>query len=160
MSAQQPLRDEEVRVPVGEAVVAGHLTVPQEPRGIVVFAHGSGSSRHSPRNRYVADVLVSAGLATLLFDLLTPAEEQNRANVFDIELLAALELNRQAGAAIPAECRIAVIPGATHPGTGLVPGSPDADSRRTLTGIADAGEGVIHLPRRRLPDTPHPPPEV
>ena len=68
--------------------VAGHLTIPENPRGIVVFAHGSGSSRHSPRNRYVAEVLNQAGLATLLFDLLTPAEERNRANVFDIEVLA------------------------------------------------------------------------
>lgn len=83
-----PLRDEEVRVTAGPAVVAGHLTVPEHPVGIVVFAHGSGSSRHSPRNRYVADVLNRAGLATLLFDLLTPDEERNRANVFDIELLA------------------------------------------------------------------------
>ena len=52
-----------------------------------MFAHGSGSSRHSPRNRSVADVLDRAGFATLLFDLLTPAEEQDRSNVFDIELL-------------------------------------------------------------------------
>jgi hypothetical protein len=62
--------------------------VPENPRGIVVFAHGSGSSRHSPRNRYVADVLNEAGLGTLLFDLLTPEEELDRANVFDIGLLA------------------------------------------------------------------------
>ena len=82
------LRDDEVVVPVSGATVAGRLTVPQEPRAIVVFAHGSGSSRHSPRNRYVAEVLHSAGLATLLFDLLTEEEERNRANVFDIELLA------------------------------------------------------------------------
>jgi putative phosphoribosyl transferase len=54
----------------------------------VVFAHGSGSSRHSPRNRYVAEVLNEAGLATLLFDLLTVAEEADRSNVFDIDLLA------------------------------------------------------------------------
>ena len=72
----------------GPVMVAGHLTIPEHPTGIVVFAHGSGSSRHSPRNRYVAEVLNRAGLATLLFDLLTPAEERNRANVFDIELLA------------------------------------------------------------------------
>ena len=72
----------------GPVTVAGHLTIPENPRGIVVFAHGSGSSRHSPRNRYVAEVLNQAGLATLLFDLLTPAEERNRANVFDIEGLA------------------------------------------------------------------------
>jgi putative phosphoribosyl transferase len=83
-----PLRDEEVRVNAGPVSVAGHLTIPEHPRGIVVFAHGSGSSRHSPRNRYVAEVLNGAGLATLLFDLLTPDEERNRANVFDIELLA------------------------------------------------------------------------
>ncbi|OBB70161.1 phosphoribosyl transferase [Mycobacterium sp. 852014-50255_SCH5639931] len=83
-----PLRDEEVRVSAGSVVVAGHLTIPEDPVGVVLFAHGSGSSRHSPRNRYVADVLNGAGLATLLFDLLTPEEERNRANVFDIELLA------------------------------------------------------------------------
>ncbi len=83
-----PIRDEEVRVSAGPVWVAGHLTIPEHPVGIVVFAHGSGSSRHSPRNRYVAEVLNGAGLATLLFDLLTPEEEFNRANVFDIELLA------------------------------------------------------------------------
>ncbi|MGF2945697.1 phosphoribosyltransferase family protein [Mycobacterium sp. Lab-001] len=83
-----PLRDEEVRVSAGPVSVAGRLTIPRHPVGIVVFAHGSGSSRHSPRNRYVAEVLTAAGLATLLFDLLTPEEERNRANVFDIGLLA------------------------------------------------------------------------
>lgn len=83
-----PIRDEEVRVSAGPVSVAGHLTVPERPVGVVVFAHGSGSSRHSPRNRYVAEVLNAAGLATLLFDLLTPEEERNRANVFDIGLLA------------------------------------------------------------------------
>ena len=83
-----PIRDEEVRVSAGQVSVAGHLTIPERPVGIVAFAHGSGSSRHSPRNRYVAEVLNEAGLATLLFDLLTPEEERNRANVFDIGLLA------------------------------------------------------------------------
>lgn len=199
MAQGENLRDDEVVVEAAGASVTGHLTVPQQPRGIVVFAHGSGSSRHSPRNRYVAEVLQSAGLATLLFDLLTGAEEQDRSNVFDIGLLArrlvdvtvwlrsvqdtaglpvgyfgastgagaalraaadpgvdvfavvsrggrpdlagawlahvrsptllivggreeqVLELNRQAAEAIAAECRIAVVPGATHlfeePGT-------------------------------------------
>ena len=83
-----PLRDEEVEVAAGPVMVAGHLTIPEHPVGIVVFAHGSGSSRFSARNIYVADVLNGAGIATLLFDLLTPDEERNRANVFDIELLA------------------------------------------------------------------------
>jgi putative phosphoribosyl transferase len=62
--------------------------VPPDARGLVVFAHGSGSSRHSPRNRYVAGILHHAGLGTLLFDLLTVDEEADRGNVFDIDLLA------------------------------------------------------------------------
>ena len=66
----------------------GTLNVPPEARSLVVFAHGSGSSRFSPRNIAVADALNSHGIATLLFDLLTAAEEQERANVFDISLLA------------------------------------------------------------------------
>ncbi|MGD1253904.1 phosphoribosyltransferase family protein [Mycobacterium seoulense] len=187
-----PLRDEEIWVPAGSVSVAGHLTIPEYPKGVVVFAHGSGSSRHSPRNRFVAEVLNNAGFATVLFDLLTPEEERNRANVFDIALLAGrlvdvtgwlagqpdtaalpvgyfgastgagaalaaaahpgvkvaavvsrggrpdlagdalryvhaptllivggrdemvLALNRQAQAAIPVECEVAVVPGATH----------------------------------------------
>ena len=68
--------------------LGGHLTVPAHARGMVVFAHGSGSSRHSPRNRHVAAVLNRAGWATLLFDLLTAAEERHREYVFDVELLA------------------------------------------------------------------------
>jgi putative phosphoribosyl transferase len=80
-------RDDEVVVAVESLRLSGHLTIPKHPKGLVVFAHGSGSSRHSPRNRLVADVLNHAGLGTLLFDLLTPAEERDRTNVFDIELL-------------------------------------------------------------------------
>ncbi|WP_244871413.1 dienelactone hydrolase family protein [Catellatospora sp. IY07-71] len=72
----------------GDTRLAGRLTVPSGAAGLVVFVHGSGSSRHSPRNRYVAAVLNRAGLATLLFDLLTVHEEADRGNVFDIELLA------------------------------------------------------------------------
>ena len=83
-----PASADEVEVRAGAAGLAGQLTVPDRASGIVVFAHGSGSSRHSPRNRYVAAVLNQAGLGTLLFDLLTPAEEVDRANVFDIALLA------------------------------------------------------------------------
>jgi putative phosphoribosyl transferase len=80
--------DEDVRVIAGAVELAGHLTVPPGARGLVVFAHGSGSSRHSPRNRYVAGILQRAYLGTLLFDLLTVDEEVDRSNVFDIELLA------------------------------------------------------------------------
>jgi hypothetical protein len=62
--------------------------VPADARGVVVFVHGSGSSRRSPRNRYVAGTLQQAALATLPFDLLTPGEERDRGNVFDIDLLS------------------------------------------------------------------------
>jgi putative phosphoribosyl transferase len=81
-----------VTVQAGSAELDGDLTVPDDARGVVVFAHGSGSSRRSPRNREVAAALQGAGLATLLFDLLTPAEEQvdvvTREHRFDIDLLA------------------------------------------------------------------------
>jgi putative phosphoribosyl transferase len=80
--------DEDVVIPAGGASIEGHLHVPEGATGVVVFAHGSGSSRHSPRNRYVSEVLQQAGLGTLLIDLLTTGEERDRANVFDIELLA------------------------------------------------------------------------
>ena len=66
----------------------GELVVPPHPVGIVLFAHGSGSSRLSPRNQAVAQALQSAGLATLLFDLLEEQEAEDRRNVFDVELLA------------------------------------------------------------------------
>ena len=88
VSADPPVRDEDVVVQSGAVRLVGHLTIPEKCAGLVVFAHGSGSSRHSPRNRFVAAVLNSAGLGTLLFDLLTPDEEFDRAAVFDIELLA------------------------------------------------------------------------
>ena len=80
--------EEEVEADAGVVQLAGYLTVPEGAPEIVVFVHGTGSSRHSPRNRHVADVLNDAGLGTLLFDLLTPEEELNRANVFDVGLLA------------------------------------------------------------------------
>ena len=66
----------------------GRLSIPEAPVGLVVFAHGSGSSRHSPRNQFVAGVLHESWIATLLFDLLTPQEAADRANVFDIHFLA------------------------------------------------------------------------
>ena len=84
-----PGRDEEVTLDVGPVQLTGHLTVPEGATGIVVFVHGSGSSRHSPRNRFVADVLNGAELGTFLFDLLTADEALERDKVFDIDLLAA-----------------------------------------------------------------------
>lgn len=72
----------------GELALGAYLGIPKDARGIVIFAHGSGSGRMSPRNNYVAQRLRRAGLATLLLDLLSPVEERDRRNVFDIELLA------------------------------------------------------------------------
>jgi pimeloyl-ACP methyl ester carboxylesterase len=81
-----------VRIPVGEVALDADVAVPGEPRGVVLFAHGSGSGRHSPRNRYVAAQLQAAGLVTVLADLLTVAEERRDAVTgelrFDIGLLA------------------------------------------------------------------------
>ncbi len=81
-----------VKVSTDQATLEGKLTLPANPRGVVLFAHGSGSSRHSPRNRYVADKLVEGGLVTLLIDLLTSDEEfidnRTRHLRFDIGLLA------------------------------------------------------------------------
>jgi dienelactone hydrolase len=80
-----------VTIPLGQKHLNGDLTLPAEPQGLVIFAHGSGSSRKSSRNIFVAEQLSEAGLATLLMDLLTPAEErmdlQSRELRFDIELL-------------------------------------------------------------------------
>ena len=82
-------RNEEVVVAAGRVRLAGRLTVPAQARGVVVFAHGSGSSRHSPRNRHVAELLQRSGFATLLMDLLDEGEDATRDAVFDIERLAA-----------------------------------------------------------------------
>jgi len=82
----------EVRIPAERATLEGELTIPENAVALVLFAHGSGSSRHSPRNQFVARTLNDAGLATLLFDLLTPDEEATdmytREHRFNISLLA------------------------------------------------------------------------
>lgn len=90
--APAPWREEALEIPVAEAFLQADLRLPPSPRGLVLFAHGSGSSRHSPRNRHVASVLNAAGLATVLADLLTAPEEaaddRTRHLRFDIGLLA------------------------------------------------------------------------
>jgi putative phosphoribosyl transferase len=91
-SAAAPTLEEQlVSVPAGSVTLEGSLTLPRDARAIVLFAHGSGSSRHSPRNRYVARVLNKARLATLLIDLLTVHEEVVDARTadlrFDIDFL-------------------------------------------------------------------------
>jgi putative phosphoribosyl transferase len=88
----QTVEEQLVQVPAGSVTLEGNLTLPEESRAVVLFAHGSGSSRYSPRNRYVARVLNEAKLATLLIDLLTLHEEVVDARTaqlrFDIDLLA------------------------------------------------------------------------
>jgi putative phosphoribosyl transferase len=87
-----PATEHVVRVAAGPVTLEGNLALPTNARGVVLFAHGSGSSRHSPRNRFVAQMLQQAGLATLLVDLLTPEEEAvdlRTAHLrFDIGMLA------------------------------------------------------------------------
>lgn len=78
----------EVEIPSGRRRLCGILTVPADAKGVVAFAHGSGSGRFSPRNQFVARVLQDAGLATLLLDLLEEEEAEDREKVFDIPLLA------------------------------------------------------------------------
>ncbi|WP_079404962.1 phosphoribosyltransferase [Streptomyces sp. 3211] len=87
--ARTSVRAAAVEVDAGGLTLPGDLALPEGAGAVVVFAHGSGSSRHSPRNRSVAADLNRAGLGTLLLDLLTPAEGADRAHVFDIETLAA-----------------------------------------------------------------------
>lgn len=87
-----PVGEREVEIAAGDATLRATLAIPADARGLIIFAHGSGSSRHSPRNRYVAETLRNANFATLLLDLLTAAEEQEDRTMghlrFDIGLLA------------------------------------------------------------------------
>lgn len=81
------MKSEIVRIPVDGAHIEGALGLPENPIGLVLFAHGSGSSRHSPRNNYVARMLREHGVGTMLMDLLTPEEDQDYSQRFDIGLL-------------------------------------------------------------------------
>ena len=87
---QAPREHDQIRVliPYNQVLLEGELAIPPDPRGLILFAHGSGSSRLSPRNRRVASELNKRGFASLLFDLLTPDEAAERGNVFNIPLLA------------------------------------------------------------------------
>lgn len=90
MPAQEssPYRERTVEIPSDGRWVRGILTTPNQPKGVIAFAHGSGSGRFSPRNQFVARALQDVGLATLLIDLLEDDEAEDRRKVFDIELLA------------------------------------------------------------------------
>ena len=78
----------QVLLPAGDITLTGSLLIPQNPVAVVLFAHGSGSSRKSPRNKFIASVLCEHNIAALLLDLLTPSEKNNFELGFDIDLLS------------------------------------------------------------------------
>ncbi len=88
MNTHTNSKQRQVEIPSGRRRLSGILRVPPDAKGVIAFAHGSGSGRHSPRNQFVARVLEEGGLATLLLDLLEEEEAEDREKVFDIELLA------------------------------------------------------------------------
>jgi predicted alpha/beta-hydrolase family hydrolase len=81
-------KNQAVKIPIGAIFLDGILSIPKDASGIIIFVHGSGSSRLSPRNKFVAEYLENNGFSTLLFDLLTEEEDQLYENRFDIDLLA------------------------------------------------------------------------
>ena len=128
-----------VRIPAGRTVLDGILDVPQGAKGMVVFAHGSGSSRLSPRNRYVARFLHDAGFGTLLFDLLDPREEQADAltgNIrFDVRLLAERLVVGTAWVAALPEARdltLGYFGASTGAAAALVAAAPHSESVRAI----------------------------
>ena len=88
MATNTKTKERQVEIPSGRRRLSGILRVPSDSAGVIAFAHGSGSGRFSPRNQFVARALEEGGLATLLLDLLEEEEAEDRAKVFDIELLA------------------------------------------------------------------------
>ncbi|MBM4011885.1 MAG: hypothetical protein FJ286_10975 [Planctomycetes bacterium] len=169
----------DVEIPINggkgrSAVLPGRLGLPAPPTGLVVFAHGSGSSRHSPRNEAVAAVLHESWIGTLLFDLLTPQEATDRVNVFDIGLLAerlAAAIRFVAGLQQTRHLAIGLFGASTGAAAALVAaaleprvkavvsrgGRPDLAGRRlravrapTLLVVGGAGTEVLDLNRRAL----------
>jgi putative phosphoribosyl transferase len=141
--------DAEVDVGIGGFSLPGHLTIPSDAVGVVIFAHGSGSSRHSPRNQFVADQLQAAGLGTLTFDLLTDGEAADRRNVFDIGLLGSRLLratdwvrDHPAVAGLP----VALFGASTGAAAALVAAS---DPSRPVAAVVSRG-GRPDLARNRL----------
>jgi putative phosphoribosyl transferase len=149
------VREEEITAPAGRVRLAGRLTVPADPGGFVAFAHAGGSGRDNPRNRSVAEVLQEAGLATLLFDLVTPAEEVTRAAALDIRLLAGRLREVSAWVREQPECA-ALVTGWFGDDTGAAAAlwaaaAPDADVAAivSLSGRPDLAPG--HLGAVRAP---------
>jgi len=147
-------RDRAIGIELPAGRLEGDLVVPPGAGGLVVFAHGSGSSRHSPRNRLVAGALQDAGFATLLLDLLTPAEAADRDAVFDIGLLATrLDAARRRVAREPAAAalRVAYFGASTGAAAALVAAAADPSiaavvSRGGRPDLASAALGRVGAP--------------
>ncbi|MER6998614.1 phosphoribosyltransferase family protein [Streptomyces sp. NPDC000410] len=142
-----PAKSEEVDIEAGGVRLAGELALPDGAAAVVVFAHGSGSSRFSPRNRAVATDLNRAGLGTLLFDLLTESEAGDRANVFDIEILA----RRLEGATVWLRGREPVPIGYFGASTGAAAALWAASTAGTEVGAVVSRGGRPDLAGARLP---------
>lgn len=147
--------EEPIAVRDGQIVLRGTLGMPAQPVGVVLFAHGSGSGRLSPRNRFVAERLQQGGIATLLIDLLSEKEAEERRNVFDIELLADRLL--MAGTWLAKEPRTSHLPlgyfgASTGAGAAL-----EAAARRpaSVQAVVSRG-GRPDLAERSLPDVAAP----
>jgi predicted phosphoribosyltransferase/dienelactone hydrolase len=145
----------QIEVSIGHPNLAGFLAVREAARGLVIFAHGSGSSRFSPRNRYAADYFERRGFATLLFDLLTEAEANDRRNVFDIPLLGARVVEAIDWAR--SDARTSALPiglfgASTGAGAAIVAAAARADdvsaivSRGGRPDLADQALGVVRAP--------------
>jgi dienelactone hydrolase len=151
--------EREVAIPVGPLTLGGHLAVPGAANAIVVFVHGSGSSRFSPRNRYVAGVLVECGLGVLLLDLLSPEEEQidrrSRALRFDIPILAERVLNVLSWLHSSDETA-ALKPGLFGSSTGAAAALTVAARRPGLVGAVVSRGGRVDLAGQALPSVTAP----
>jgi putative phosphoribosyl transferase len=144
MNAQATLAglDRPAQIKVGDVQLKGELNVPEAAAGVVIFAHGSGSSRHSPRNQFVARLLRDAGLGTLLFDVLTPeeevAEQRTRHLRFNIELLAErlAHASRWLADGVSDSARIGFFGASTGGGAALVAA---AESGSTVAAVVSRG---------------------
>lgn len=145
----------DVDIQLADATLPGIISAPEAAAGVVVFAHGSGSSRLSPRNAAVADRLNQKGLATVLFDLLTPEEERDRNNVFDIPLLGRrlVGVCRWLGS-LPmlSELPVGIFGASTGAAAALVAASTETDrvaavvSRGGRPDLADAALSLVAAP--------------
>jgi putative phosphoribosyl transferase len=153
------LKSRLIYLPVGRDEIQGDLQIPEKSKALIVFAHGSGSSRNSPRNRYVADLLNEAGMATLLIDLLTPSEElvdfQTGKLRFDIDLLSERLLTIThwlRGQSATEHLRIGYFGASTGAAAALVAAAKDADnveaivSRGGRPDMAGAWLMKVHAP--------------